>query len=70
MNNGGTTPVDGYPTGATWTTKQDTSKHGATTGTATVHYPDGTTETVTITAAVHGRSTTPIIGEYGKALSL
>ncbi|OYS18476.1 hypothetical protein CBF76_08055, partial [Lactobacillus taiwanensis] len=70
LNNGGTTPVDGYPTSATWTTKPDTSKPGATTGTATVTYPDGTTETVTIPVAVNGRGDTPIIGEYGKAISL
>ncbi len=55
LNNGGTTPVDGYPTSATWTTKPDTSKPGATTGTATVTYPDGTTETVTIPVAVNGQ---------------
>ncbi|MCR1917273.1 Rib/alpha-like domain-containing protein, partial [Lactobacillus taiwanensis] len=70
LNNGGTTPVDGYPTSATWTTKPDTSKPGATTGTATVTYPDGTAETVTIPVAVNGRGDTPIIGEYGKAISL
>ncbi|WP_290084618.1 Rib/alpha-like domain-containing protein, partial [Lactobacillus taiwanensis] len=70
LNNGGTTPVDGYPTSATWTTKPDTSKPGATTGTARVTYPDGTTETVTIPVAVNGRGDTPIIGEYGKAISL
>nr|WP_305036264.1 Rib/alpha-like domain-containing protein [Lactobacillus taiwanensis] len=70
LNNGGTTPVDGYPTSATWTTKPDTSKPGATTGTATVTYPDGTTETVTIPVAVNGQGDTPIIGEYGKAISL
>ncbi|OYS32047.1 Rib/alpha-like domain-containing protein, partial [Lactobacillus taiwanensis] len=69
LNNGGTTPVDGYPTSATWTTKPDTSKPGATTGTATVTYPDGTTEAVTIPVAVNGRGDTPIIGEYGKAIS-
>ena len=63
LNNGGTTPVDGYPTSATWTTKPDTSKPGATTGTATVTYPDGTTETVTIPVAVNGQGDTPIIGE-------
>ncbi|MRM98857.1 Rib/alpha-like domain-containing protein, partial [Lactobacillus taiwanensis] len=54
LNNGGTTPVDGYPTSATWTTKPDTSKPGATTGTARVTYPDGTTETVTIPVIVDG----------------
>ena len=48
MNNGGTTPVDGYPTSATWTTKPDTSKPGATTGTATVTYPDGSSVDLTV----------------------
>ena len=70
LNNGGTTPVDGYPTSATWTTKPDTSKPGATTGTATVTYPDGTTETVTIPVIVDGPGDTTIIGESGKAISL
>ncbi|MDK8117211.1 Rib/alpha-like domain-containing protein [Limosilactobacillus reuteri] len=54
LDNGCTTPVDGYPSSATWTTAPDTSKPGATTGTATVTYPDGTTETVTIPVAVNG----------------
>ena len=56
LNNGGNTPVDGYPTSATWTTKPDTSKSGTTTGTATVTYPDGTKETVTIPVTVNKSS--------------
>ena len=70
LNNGGTSPVEGYPSSATWTTKPDTSKPGATTGTATVTYPDGTTETVTIPVIVDGPGDTTIIGESGKAISL
>ncbi|MCC4348156.1 YPDG domain-containing protein, partial [Limosilactobacillus reuteri] len=69
LNNGGTTPVDGYPSGATWTTKPDTSKPGATTGTATVTYPDGTTETVTIPVAVNGQGDVTII-DNGHVFSL
>ncbi|MDK8117210.1 Rib/alpha-like domain-containing protein [Limosilactobacillus reuteri] len=69
LNNGGTTPVDGYPTSATWTTKPDTSKPGATTGTATVTYPDGTTETVTIPVAVNGGGDVVII-DNGHVFSL
>ncbi|WP_225431943.1 Rib/alpha-like domain-containing protein, partial [Limosilactobacillus reuteri] len=69
LNNGGTTPVDGYPTSATWTTKPDTSKPGATTGTATVTYPDGTTETVTIPVAVNGGGNVVII-DNGHVFSL
>ncbi|OYS98433.1 hypothetical protein CBG24_09045 [Limosilactobacillus reuteri] len=69
LNNGGTTPVDGYPTSATWTTKPDTSKLGATTGTATVTYPDGTTETVTIPVAVNGQGDVTVI-DNGHVFSL
>ncbi len=69
LNNGGTTPVDGYPSSATWTTKPDTSKPGATTGTATVTYPDGTTETVTIPVAVNGGGDVVIINN-GHVFSL
>ncbi len=69
LNNGGTTPVDGYPTSATWTTKPDTSKPGATTGTATVTYPDGTTETVTIPVAVNGQGDVTVI-DNGHVFSL
>ncbi|MCC4475183.1 Rib/alpha-like domain-containing protein, partial [Limosilactobacillus reuteri] len=69
LNNGGTTPVDGYPTSATWTTKPDTSKPGATTGTATVTYPDGTTETVTIPVAVNGQGDVTVI-DKGHVFSL
>ncbi|MDL2057816.1 Rib/alpha-like domain-containing protein [Limosilactobacillus reuteri] len=69
LDNGGTTPVDGYPTSATWTTKPDTSKPGATTGTATVTYPDGTTETVTIPVAVNGGGDVVIINN-GHVFSL
>ncbi|WP_260308377.1 Rib/alpha-like domain-containing protein, partial [Lactobacillus johnsonii] len=69
LNNRGTTPVDGYPTSATWTTKPDTSKPGATTGTATVTYPDGTTETVTIPVAVNGQGDVTII-DKGHVFSL
>ncbi|QDR71697.1 YSIRK-type signal peptide-containing protein [Limosilactobacillus reuteri] len=69
LNNGGTTPVDGYPTGATWTTKPDTSKPGATTGTARVTYPDGTTETVTIPVAVNGQGDVTVI-DNGHVFSL
>ncbi|MRH72900.1 YSIRK-type signal peptide-containing protein [Lactobacillus reuteri] len=69
LDNGGTTPVDGYPSSATWTTKPDTSKPGATTGTATVTYPDGTTETVTIPVAVNGGGDVVIINN-GHVFSL
>ena len=69
LDNGGTTPVDGYPTSATWTTKPDTSKPGATTGTATVTYPDGTTETVTIPVAVNGGGDVVVINN-GHVFSL
>ncbi|MFR0612182.1 Rib/alpha-like domain-containing protein, partial [Limosilactobacillus balticus] len=69
LDNGGTTPVDGYPTSATWTTKPDTSKPGATTGTATVTYPDGTTETVTIPVAVNGQGDVTVI-DNGHVFSL
>ncbi|MCC4396878.1 YPDG domain-containing protein [Limosilactobacillus reuteri] len=69
LDNGGTTPVDGYPSSATWTTKPDTSKPGATTGTATVTYPDGTTETVTIPVAVNGGGDVVII-DNGHVFSL
>ncbi|OYS06484.1 Rib/alpha-like domain-containing protein, partial [Lactobacillus johnsonii] len=69
LNDGGTTPVDGYPTSATWTTKPDTSKPGATTGTATVTYPDGTTETVTIPVAVNGQGDVTVI-DNGHVFSL
>ncbi|OCX48823.1 hypothetical protein BFD03_04305 [Limosilactobacillus reuteri] len=70
LNNGGTTPVDGYPSSATWTTKPDTSKPGATTGTAVVTYPDGTTETVTIPVAVNGNGDVTIIDDKGHTFSL
>ncbi|WP_225432678.1 Rib/alpha-like domain-containing protein [Limosilactobacillus reuteri] len=70
LNNGGTTPVDGYPSSATWTTAPDTSKPGATTGTATVTYPDGTTETVTIPVAVNGGGDVTIIDDKGHTFSL
>lgn len=69
LNDGGTTPVDGYPTSATWTTKPNTSKPGATTGTATVTYPDGTTETVTIPVAVNGQGDVTVI-DNGHVFSL
>ena len=69
LDNGGTTPVDGYPSSATWTTKPDTSKPGATTGTATVTYPDGTTETVTIPVAVNGQGDVTVI-DNGHVFSL
>ena len=69
LNNGGTTPVDGYPTSATWTIKPDTSKPGATTGTATVTYPDGTAETVTIPVAVNGQGDVTVI-DNGHVFSL
>ncbi|MEE6682634.1 Rib/alpha-like domain-containing protein [Limosilactobacillus reuteri] len=69
LNNGGKDPVDGYPSGATWTTKPDTSKPGATTGTATVTYPDGTTETVTIPVAVNGQGDVTVI-DNGHVFSL
>ncbi|WP_304676255.1 Rib/alpha-like domain-containing protein [uncultured Lactobacillus sp.] len=70
LNNGGTSPVDGYPSSATWTTKPDTSKPGATTGTAVVTYPDGTTETVTIPVAVSGNGDVTIIDDKGHTFSL
>ncbi|WP_113898045.1 Rib/alpha-like domain-containing protein [Limosilactobacillus reuteri] len=70
LNNGGTSPVDGYPSSATWTTKPDTSKPGATTGTATVTYPGGTTETVTIPVAVNGNGDVTIIDDKGHTFSL
>ena len=70
LNNGGTTPVEGYPSSATWTTKPDTSKPGATTGTAVVTYPDGTTETVTIPVAVNGNGDVTIIDDKGHTFSL
>ena len=70
LNNGGTSPVDGYPSSATWTTKPDTSKPGATTGTAVVTYPDGTTETVTIPVAVNGNGDVTIIDDKGHTFSL
>ena len=70
LNNGGTSPVDGYPSSATWTTKPDTSKPGATTGTAVVTYPDGTTETVTIPVAVNGGGDITIIDDKGHTFSL
>ena len=69
LNKGGNTPVDGYPTSATWTTKPDTSKPGATTGTATVTYPDGTTDTVTIPVAVNGQGDVTVI-DNGHVFSL
>ena len=69
LNNGGTSPVDGYPSSATWTTKPDTSKPGATTGTAVVTYPDGTTETVTIPVAVNGQGDVTVI-DNGHVFSL
>ena len=69
LNNGGTSPVEGYPSSATWTTKPDTSKPGATTGTATVTYPDGTTETVTIPVAVNGQGDVTVI-DNGHVFSL
>ena len=69
LDNGSTTSVDGYPSSATWTTKPDTSKPGATTGTATVTYPDGTTETVTIPVAVNGGGDVVIINN-GHVFSL
>ncbi|WP_081098281.1 Rib/alpha-like domain-containing protein, partial [Lactobacillus johnsonii] len=69
LNKGGNTPVNGYPTSATWTTKPDTSKPGATTGTATVTYPDGTTETVTIPVAVNGQGDVTVI-DNGHVFSL
>ena len=62
--------VDGYPTSATWTTKPDTSKPGATTGTATVTYPDGTTQTVTIPVAVNSGQDQTIIDDQGHTFSL
>ena len=68
LNNGGTSPVDGYPSSATWTTKPDTSKPGATTGTVT--YPGGTTETVTIPVAVNGNGDVTIIDDKGHTFSL
>ena len=61
LDNGSSTPVDGYPSSATWTTAPDTSKPGATTGVATVTYPDGTKETVTIPVAVNGGGDVVII---------
>nr|WP_080998011.1 Rib/alpha-like domain-containing protein [Limosilactobacillus reuteri] len=70
LNNGGTSPVDGYPSSATWTTKPDTSKPGATTGTAVVTYPNGTTETVTIPVAVSGNGDVTIIDDKGHTFSL
>ena len=70
LNNGGTTPVDGYPSGATWVTKPDTTKPGATTGTATVTYPDGTKETVTIPVAVNGQGDITVIDDKGHVFSL
>ncbi len=70
LNNGGTSPVEGYPSSATWTTKPDTSKPGATTGTAVVTYPDGTTETVTIPVAVNGNGDVTIIDDKGHTFSL
>ncbi len=69
LNNGGTSPVEGYPSSATWTTKPDTSKPGATTGTAVVTYPDGTTETVTIPVAVNGQGDVTVI-DNGHVFSL
>ncbi|WP_156249945.1 Rib/alpha-like domain-containing protein [Limosilactobacillus reuteri] len=69
LDNGGSTPVDGYPSSATWTTAPDTSKPGATTGTATVTYPNGTTETVTIPVAVNGGGDVVIINN-GHVFSL
>ncbi|WP_225437070.1 Rib/alpha-like domain-containing protein [Limosilactobacillus reuteri] len=69
LNNGGTSPVDCYPSSATWTTKPDTSKPGATTGTAVVTYPDGTTETVTIPVAVNGQGDVTVI-DNGHVFSL
>ena len=70
LNNGGTTPVDGYPSGATWTTAPDTSKPGATTGTAEVTYPDGTKQTVTIPVAVNDDHDVTIIDDQGHTISL
>lgn len=69
LDNGGSTPVDGYPSSATWTTAPDTSKPGATTGVAKVTYPDGTTETVTIPVAVNGGGDVVII-DNGHVFSL
>ena len=69
LDNGGSTPVQGYPSGATWTTAPDTSKPGATTGVATVTYPDGTKETVTIPVAVNGGGDVVII-DNGHVFSL
>ena len=70
LNNGGTTSVDGYPSGATWTTAPDTSKPGATTGIAKVTYPDGTTQTVTIPVAVNSGQDQTIIDDKGHTFSL
>ena len=70
LNHGGTTSVDGYPSGATWTTKPDTSKPGATTGVAKVTYPDGTTQTVTIPVAVNSGQDQTIIDDQGHTFSL
>ena len=70
LNNGGSTPVDGYPSGATWVTAPDISKPGTTTGTAKVTYPDGTTETVTILVAVSDNQDVTIIDDKGHSYSL
>lgn len=70
LNNGGSTPVDGYPSGATWVTAPDISKPGTTTGTAKVTYPDGTTETVTIPVAVSDNQDVTIIDDKGHSYSL
>lgn len=55
-NNGGTTPVPGYPSKVTWTTTPtvDPSNPGITSGEATVTYPDGTTTQVSIPITVTG----------------
>ncbi|GGI62170.1 Rib/alpha-like domain-containing protein [Limosilactobacillus caviae] len=70
LNNDGSTPVEGYPSGANWITAPDTSKPGTTTGTAKVTYPDGTTETVTIPVAVSDNQDVTIIDDKGHSYSL
>ena len=54
LDNGGTSPVDGYPESIKWTKEPNISKAGKTTGEVVVTYPDGTTQTATVPVNVIG----------------
>lgn len=62
--------VPGYPASAEWKTAPDTSKVGPTTGEITAHYPDGTTQTVTVPVMVNDDQNINIIDDQGHTYSL